>query len=735
MDSPVPDNTIADLDTRLLSGFIYELNIARRHVTSYPSNHPVIGTAVEKVLQLLTALLSRRNEFTLGIAKNALLVGETFLDRNNPVYGDLASLLFSHGIAAITFHKKLVPKELLAFYGLIILKREQIDEAGGLTKALAEREITGIQVQTIDYRSFQTTEEELLDGTQQTIALQHSSFLWENFVRSLMAGSLDQEGQLVDLDPAVLAELLNRRKDQGQVPRSESDLRSYATTITHFIQQLEKERRSGTRQELIRRLADFISHLSPELRNQFLSSVFSSLSDSPGLAETVLSSIPEDAVMSALEELNARQESLPQMMMGIIGRLSGNLTEKAALIAPGMEAGTENLVEDRIRTIFTEDKLDKFLPENYQKQLQSIVAQGMDAVAADQSEIEELKQSLSSHIIEERISSIILDILLASPADCDLEVMERNLVDLCTYFLGLGDFTALANIYSRMLQQASVSQDHLQQEILGVFAKKEFVEEVLNGLRFWGKAKYPEIGSLIDMVGEPFVEPLLERLAEEQSMSLRRYYMERLQEIGVAAKDAALERLRDNRWYFIRNLILLLRNLGDPEVVAPLRRLTGHPHLKVRQEAIRALLHFRDAEADRLLMRALASTDQETLLNAVRLAEGSSHPDIQKKLVEILRHGGFSGNECELKSAAIHSLGMIGNPATLPELERLLSSRSLFRSGQLSRLKEEAVQSLKFYPKTEVIALLKTLARSGQSEVRRRAEEIYRLLQGGDNAS
>jgi len=731
VDSPIPDNTLADLDTRLLSNFIYELNIARRHVTSYPSNHPVIGTAVEKVLQLLTALLSSRNAFTLGIAKNTLLVGETLLDHSNPVCVDLANLLFSQGIAAITFHKKLTPKELLAFYGLIILKREQVEEEGGLTAALARRGITCIQVQTIDYRAFQTTEEELLDGKQQPIPQEQPSLLWENFARSLMAGSLSQEDQLVDLDPAVLAELLNRRKDRGQAPRTESDLRNYAKTISHFIQQLEKERRSGTRQEMIRRLATFISHLSPELRSQFINSVFSSLANSPGLAESVLSTIPEEAVIDALEELNARQESLPQMMLGIIGRLSGNLAQKVALMTP--ESSGAN-VEERLRTIFKEDSLDKFLPENYQKQLQSIVSQGMGATTAYQSEIEALKQTLAGHIIEEQISSIILDILQASPAECDLAVMERNLVDLCGYFLGLGDFATLVKIYERMRQKAFASQDHLQQEVLGVFAKSDFIEEILNGLRFWGKNKYSEIGALINMVGEPFVEPLLERLAEEQSMSLRRYYMERLRAIGGAAKHAALERLRDNRWYFIRNLVLLLRDMEDPDVIPQLRRLTGHAHPKVRQEAIRALLHFRDVEADRLLMRSLASTDQETLLSAVRLAEGSSHPDILNRLVEILNRGGFTGNECELKSAAIHSLGMIGNPSVLPELKRLLSSRSLFRSAQLNRLKEDVVKSLKFYPKQEVISLLKTLAKSGQNEVRRHAEEIYRLLQGSDNA-
>jgi HEAT repeat protein len=263
---------------------------------------------------------------------------------------------------------------------------------------------------------------------------------------------------------------------------------------------------------------------------------------------------------------------------------------------------------------------------------------------------------------------------------------------------------------------------------MAVFASPEFLEEVLNGLAGWGKAKYDEIAQLISRVGEPFVTPLLDRLAEEQNMSLRRYYMERLRELGPLARDAAISRLRDNRWYFVRNLVLVLRSLEDQSVIPHVRRITGHQNPRVRQEAIRTLLSFRDPEADQLLLRDMDSSNAEARITAVKLAEFSENPEVHRRLLGFLSQGGLTGFEYELKSAAIHSLGMIGNPAVLQELERFLKSRSLLRAGQLSRLKAELVQSLKHYPRQAVAPLLKSLATSGQRQLRSIAEELSRNL-------
>ncbi len=733
MELPPSNSDTLDLDTRLLSNFIYELNIARRHVIAYPSQHPVIAASIGKVLALLRELLTLRESLMLGIAKDTLIIGDSFLDKNNPVYGDLARLLFGQGVAAITFSRGLTHSELLSFYNLLSLKREQIDQQGGFEQALADAGIIGIKVRPIDYSAFKTTEEELLDGTTQIIFEKQSALLWHDFVKGLLEGTLADSKALdvrtLDLDPSTLAEILNSHREQPATEQIE--LKSYEHTIARFLQQLDGQTRGKHKEELLWRLTAFINRLSPELRRQFLNSAFSSLAARQELAESVLSRVPEVAILDALDDLSARQSAIPQMMLDLIGKLSRNLAVKTRQLGQHHPSSADEELQKKLRILFQEDSVDKFLPDNYQKALHSIIA-GHAISPADQAGIEELKQSLATQDIEEEISLIILEIINCAQTDDDAEVMQRNLLDLCSYFLSIGDFAALLPIHARMAERSASAPEDCFKEVMAVFAQPDFISEVLNGVTFWGKSKYQEIGDLIERVGEPFIEPILDRLAEEQSMSLRRYFMDRLHKIGPPVRDAAISRLRDSRWYFVRNLILVLRGLDDPSVLQQMRRLTRHPHIKVRQEAVKSLLISLDPEADAQLLRDMADSDREVMLTAVRLAEHSKSPAVLQHLTGLLSRGGLTGFDYELISTAIHSLAMIGNPSSIPGIEKFLKSRSLLRAGQLNRLKSETVQSLKHYPRQSVLGLLKDLAQSGQSDIRQVAEEIYRNMQGGD---
>ena len=80
-----PSKVGLDLDTKVMSDFIYSLNIARRQIQSYPSGHPVIAVAANRLIKVLPKLLEFRAEITLGIARDTLLVGGQVLDRKNPI--------------------------------------------------------------------------------------------------------------------------------------------------------------------------------------------------------------------------------------------------------------------------------------------------------------------------------------------------------------------------------------------------------------------------------------------------------------------------------------------------------------------------------------------------------------------------------------------------------------------------------------------------------------------------
>jgi HEAT repeat protein len=246
----------------------------------------------------------------------------------------------------------------------------------------------------------------------------------------------------------------------------------------------------------------------------------------------------------------------------------------------------------------------------------------------------------------------------------------------------------------------------------------------------WGKAKFDEIRCFILRVGEPFIEPLYNRLAEEESISLRRFYMDLLMEMGDTARDAALLRLSDSRWYFVRNLLIILRVLDDPMVVKHLYRLIPNQHPRLRQELLKTLIHFQDPEGERLLAQDLGSASDEVRLNAIQVCGKSCNPAVLKYLLDVVSSGGLSDADFEMKKAAMYALAEIGDSRALPCLETVLKGRSLFSSATLNRLKAEAVRTLDRYTSPDAARMLRQIAAGGNQELARLANEALRGMQG-----
>ena len=56
------------------------------------------------------------------------------------------------------------------------------------------------------------------------------------------------------------------------------------------------------------------------------------------------------------------------------------------------------------------------------------------------------------------------------------------------------------------------------------FSTPGFVQEILDAASLLGREKFPDIRSIISIVGQPFVVPLMERLFAEENRSLRRFW-------------------------------------------------------------------------------------------------------------------------------------------------------------------------------------------------------------------
>ena len=110
-----------------------------------------------------------------------------------------------------------------------------------------------------------------------------------------------------------------------------------------------------------------------------------------------------------------------------------------------------------------------------------------------------------------------------------------------------------------------------------------------------------ECGEGLDLLakhGARSADPLLDRLLEEPDKGMRRVLLTLLIRIGDPAVPSILERFRDLPWYFLRNLCLLLGEIGMPATVPGLVRMVSHKEYRVRREAIQALGKLRATDPD-----------------------------------------------------------------------------------------------------------------------------------------
>ena len=209
------------------------------------------------------------------------------------------------------------------------------------------------------------------------------------------------------------------------------------------------------------------------------------------------------------------------------------------------------------------------------------------------------------------------------------------------------------------------------------------------------------------------------------------FYLTCLKGIGAPCIEQALTRLDSPHWYVTRNILYLLRELGDPVVLPYVRKALGHQHAKVYQEALKTCLIFKDKTATEHLMTLLSGDDAQEVVNAIGLAGLSESGAVFEKLLSLLKDSSLGGEQLSLRKAVVRALAHRAQPAALPILSNVLASKSFLQSQRSLELKLEILASLDKYPAGEVAELLRTQVHSKSPELARQASLLLRRLERG----
>src|SRR5690606_5305845 len=119
---------------------------------------------------------------------------------------------------------------------------------------------------------------------------------------------------------------------------------------------------------------------------------------------------------------------------------------------------------------------------------------------------------------------------------------------------------------------------------------------------------------------------LLDRISESESRATRMGVFLRLVRIGLPVVPSAIERLRDPRWYVIRNMLAMLNEIGAWPTSFSALPFVQHEHATVRREALHLAVQIPSEREDAIRV-ALADEDERALRIGVNAARTGGLPE------------------------------------------------------------------------------------------------------------
>ncbi len=708
------------LDARLLSESIIELNISRRNVAIYPRGHPLVEKSLNRAFELLKGLLDLRPEMTLAVAKDTLVVDNSYLDKKNPVYRDFALHLNRIGIASVTFSSGLTKDELYSFHSFL---SEHARDASPETvrKEWEEKRLTHVHIEFIDYGAF-TFEDEVREEREPGKEQQP---LWERYAIALMEGRLQTEevsDAIQEVPPETLAGFMNRTATEKV--REES----YERIITAYIRRSSE---SSFSSRDLKKLMVVISRLRPEVKRQFLSAAGRTLSSDMKAAEEALREIPVERIIGLLNTINEQKVAIPENLENLLKKLS-TLRQDAVgdIILGGSLIADDVFLSPDVMSLLSSGNFERYVSDAYQEEIQRLINTDVSKIVGETAE--ELRREFSDEYTELAYNQTILELLSTDIInEKDYERFVEIVKGQAEQMLETGQYGGVLKILKTLESNAERGRfREITSSALQHYSSPGFLSRFVESLRIIGRLMREEAMSLCDHYGKEIIPYLMDALIVEESQANRRFLISLLTRFGDGIIPETIKRLGDPRWYVKRNMLFILSECGGEEVLPHVRSYCFHDNRRVCAEAIKCLLKAGDAYGVAALREHLRSGKEELIEQAAALAGAYRVRELVPELLELLGKKSVSSKDYNDKVPIVRALGSIGDPRAVAALREIVSTRGLIFKGAVERLKEEVYRSLRNYPYEDVRDLVEAGLRSRNERIREEAMRVKRMKGG-----
>ena len=432
------------------------------------------------------------------------------------------------------------------------------------------------------------------------------------------------------------------------------------------------------------------------------------------------------------------------MGIGDVGAVIGGAeqVENGAVLEAGSShlswAGSQgnHTAENTEGEIYSDDRLDDGLLFNaYQDALASenTAPLAVNELTVDERGfiLDEIKQEHTENA--GRLAEILINLLSSSCDNAEACFTTNALENLIIYCLRCDDIRSVLVILrgvrllpseNRVGRCGTISlMEHCNHVIsfCGSQSAAEQLGRILDTTKVISEADLTEYAQL---VGKGSVALLISLLGQLQNISARRLVNNVLIHVGKEDMETLVARLKDPMWYVVRNVIYVMRNIGDESVLDSLLWLSGHENQRVRLEIVKALNVFRNARSVRALAGFLDDSDSTVRLSAIGVCAATAKEDpaaaaiVRDAMFARIRHSGFENRDFREKKSFHEALAALNDKEVEGYMISILRKKSIFGGRKSNENRACAIYYLGLASSREAVPIIEKLSHSSDRLIR-----------------
>ena len=257
-----------------------------------------------------------------------------------------------------------------------------------------------------------------------------------------------------------------------------------------------------------------------------------------------------------------------------------------------------------------------------------------------------------------------------------------------------------------------------------ILGSDEVIGHYIWQLQTGGIRERQETEAALASLAEKAVNPLLQALAEEKDILLRKAIVTIIVRIGQIAVPAILANLNDSRWYIVRNMVMILGSFDMPDLAPYIISALSHPDLRVKRTAAKTLSKSSHPDALPTLCELCFRPERTLALTATAALSCRKEPEAVEALLRRATEKKFFYPDYRLAHEAIDSLQAIATDDAAAALEEILSLHVFWKTKNFQMMQSHALRSLYLIKGNSITETLQTILQGKDKILSREAKRI-----------